>query len=509
MRPRLLPRLAPLVVPALLLGGCGQDQPPTAPASPDPGDPAFSHTAGHKVVNSLSDPGDGTCDLRQCTLREAIDDPESTEISFAPGLTGAITLRGTLGIDKALTITGPRGGIVLRRGSADRDFRILRILTGANVRLTNLTIRNGTGDRAGGIVNWATLALVNCTVANNAGGGIDNHGTLTLTHSTIASNAGIGITNHAHQALSATSTRIARNAGPGILNDLGTLELTGGAVELNTGGGIFTAQGRATLTEVRITGNSTAGLGGGIQSVGATVVLTNSTVARNSAAEGGGIANRDGSSLTVAGTTIAGNSATAGRGGGIFNRVQERLAASVTLTNSTVSGNSAREGGGIYNSGFLDFASVSITNSTIARNSAGEEGGGIRQEFDEGMLTLKNTLVAQNTAPTGPDVSEASQGSRLSASFSLIGDGRGSGITNTGGNQVGRISPNGSPIDPRIGSLADNGGPTRTHALNVDSPARDAASTPDCPTTDQRGVLRPQGAACDIGSFELGVTAGE
>jgi hypothetical protein len=92
-------------------------------------------------------------------------------------------------------------------------------------------------------------------------------------------------------------------------------------------------------------------------------------------------------------------------------------------------------------------------------------------------------------------------GSSLStvARFSLIGDGSGSSITNGEGNQVGSAS---SPIDPRLGPLADNGGPTRTHALLLGSPAVDAASTPDCPTTDQRGVSRPQGAACDIGSYE-------
>jgi hypothetical protein len=106
--------------------------------------------------------------------------------------------------------------------------------------------------------------------------------------------------------------------------------------------------------------------------------------------------------------------------------------------------------------------------------------------------------VAKNTAPTGPDV----LGEFSTARFSLIGDGTGSNITNTDGNQVGNVSPNSSPIDPKLGPLALNGGPTRTHALLLGSPAIDAASTPDCPTTDQRGVLRPQGAACDIGSYE-------
>jgi hypothetical protein len=106
--------------------------------------------------------------------------------------------------------------------------------------------------------------------------------------------------------------------------------------------------------------------------------------------------------------------------------------------------------------------------------------------------------VAQNRASSGPDVFRFEENPVL-ARFSLIGDGSGSGLTNTDGNQVGSAS---APIDPKLGPLADNGGPTRTHALLLGSPAIDAASTPDCPTTDQRGVLRPQGAACDIGSYE-------
>ena len=57
-------------------------------------------------------------------------------------------------------------------------------------------------------------------------------------------------------------------------------------------------------------------------------------------------------------------------------------------------------------------------------------------------------------------------------------------------------------IDPRLGPLALNGGPTRTRALLPGSPAIDAASSSGCPQRDQRGIARPQGPACDIGSYE-------
>ena len=73
--------LLPLLLPVVLFAACSEDQPPTAPV--EPGQVGESHAAGRKVVNSLADPGDGTCNATQCTLREAINDPQSTEMSFA------------------------------------------------------------------------------------------------------------------------------------------------------------------------------------------------------------------------------------------------------------------------------------------------------------------------------------------------------------------------------------------------------------------------------------------
>jgi CSLREA domain-containing protein len=507
------PRLLPFLLALLGLAACGEDQSPTAPRPPaGPSGPAFSHTAGHKMVNSLADPGDGTCNATQCTLREAINDPGSTEISFAPGLTGTITLArsglggGTLVIEKALTITGPSAGIVIRRRSTDPAFRIFRIGSGVSVRLTNLTIRNGKTDLSGGgIRNFGTLALTHCVVAGNSatfrGGGISNHRTLTLTNSRVSGNSAVeggGIYSCGDCPLTVTSSTVEGNSGSGITT-LGRLALTNTNVARNSGGGIATNRGRSTITHARIVGNS----GVGIFAIGEenTVTLTHSTVEGNS---GVGIANRDGSTFTISNSTVADNS-----GGGISNEALDegRVPVALTLINSTVSGNgsSATSGGGIFNrSRSLDEAPATLTlvNSTVVRNSATQEGGGIDIfHLSAGTLTLVNSLVAQNHAPTGPDVFRV-EGTSVLARFSLIGDGSGSGITNTDGNQVGNVSPNSSPIDPRLGPLADNGGPTRTHALLLGSPAIDAASTPDCPTTDQRGVLRPQGAACDIGSYE-------
>jgi hypothetical protein len=111
---------------------------------------------------------------------------------------------------------------------------------------------------------------------------------------------------------------------------------------------------------------------------------------------------------------------------------------------------------------------------------------------------LTNTLVAENTAATDPDI----DGPVTSADHDLIGNGSGSsGISNgVGGNQVGG---NGSPvIDPRLGPLQNNGGPTQTEALLPGSPAIGQADNSQAPRTDQRGHPRNLSKPTDIGAFE-------
>jgi CSLREA domain-containing protein len=528
----LIRRLAPVLASALVLAalGCREDvESPTAPG--EPGGPAFDHTSGHKVVNSLADPGNGVCNATQCTLREAIQDPQSTEISFKPGLTGTITLArpglggGTLVIEKTLTITGPSAGIVILRRSTDPDFRIFRIGSGATVRLTNLTIRNGKADPGGGgILSYATLVLTNCNVVANSASGIRNHGHLTVRNSRVARNIGLGIDNFPNATLTLANTEVTANTGNGIGNrddvrltvtnsvishnegtgirDLGgRLKISHSKIRFNRGGGIGQHRGSATLENVRIIGNSTPGNGGGIALSNTQMAVVNSTIMDNSAVEGGGIFNWFKGNLTLTNSTVWNNAAQE-RGGGIRSQARPRGGVRVTLTNSTVSGNSAAFGAGIFSADDGEAsASILLVNSTVAFNTATQGAGGIAQSgIEDAFLSLTNSLVARNRAPAAPDIAGPdNEAERISASFSLIGDGSGTGITNDNGNQVGTAS---APIDPKLGPLADNGGPTRTHALLLGSPAIDAASTPDCPLTDQRGVLRPQGAACDIGSYE-------
>ncbi len=506
---RIVFALIPAVAAAAL--ACNDNESSTAPTEVGP---SLAVAAAQRVVNSLADPGDGTCNAQECTLREALNDPGSTGISFASGLTGPLTLAspsaggGTLVIEHGLTINGPSGGLVIRRNAADPAFRVLRVQSGVSATLINLTIRNGRTalqGGGGGIVNYGTLTLTRCTVdhssATSGAGGIDDHGSLTLTNSTVADNEGTGIVQHNHGTLRVTGGSVARNGGAGIVNLGGELVLARTRVMSNGGGGVQVEWGTSSLDLAKITDNTTSGLGGGISLFRGALTLTNSTVARNSAEDGGGVANIGGD-FDISRSTINNNTAT-NRGGGIFSTVDDnfgRLSGRVTLTNSTISRNAAALGGGIENSDRAGGAAVIVLSSTVALNSARHSGGGIHNG-EEGFenfnsVILRNTLVARNSAPDGPDAV------RAFAQFSLIGDGTGSGLTNTNGNQVGKVAPNSGVINPGLGALADNGGPTRTHALLAGSPAIDAASATDSPATDQRGVARPQGAGDDIGSYE-------
>jgi hypothetical protein len=177
-------------------------------------------------------------------------------------------------------------------------------------------------------------------------------------------------------------------------------------------------------------------------------------------------------------------------GGGIYSNN-----AGVLAHNSTMSGNSAVFGGGAWST--LD-GILSLVSSTVATNGAAT-GGGVGT-LGGGELHLLNSLVARNTASNiEPDISKAAS-TALFARFSLVGDGTGSGIADAvDGNKVGTGT---APIDPKIGKLGNNGGPTRTHALLTGCPAINAGSDADCPANDQRGVTRPRGAHCDIGSYE-------
>ena len=271
--------------------------------------------------------------------------------------------------------------------------------------------------------------------------------------------------------------------------------------------------GEAPVTIAGLTltaGNSAADRGGAIRNKYAQltvdhVVISNSVATANQS--GGGIENED-ASLTVRSSTISGNSARAG--GGIYS-IHDR-ADVVTIQNSTITGNSARySGGGIMFTNPAGYTPrIAIGSSTISGNSVTSYasyggGGGIWLNAVAGS-SLLSTIVADNSAPIGPDIRVFGPSGSLNTAFSLIENPSGAAIT--GG-------PNITAQDPKLLPLADNGGPTPTEALAAGSPAIDQGQASG---EDQRGAPRPFDFAgialagsnqADIGAYERVLCGGK
>jgi hypothetical protein len=273
------------------------------------------------------------------------------------------------------------------------------------------------------------------------------------------------------------------------------LTLTGGDAGLN-GGGAILVRGELTVANCTISGNSATGGGGAI--FGQSLTVINSTISGNSAEYGGGLATSLlVGELTLTGSTVSGNSASI-HGGGLFGP-------SVIVNNSTISGNSAgANGGGICGAYDAFFGGgLTVTNSTIHGNSAGLDGGGIFKT--QTAAPLSHTIIAGNTRGVG-EANDVTGGATVT--FSLLGVNTGASVTDNGGNLIGTSA---SPVDPKLGPLADNGGPTLTHALSADSPAINrgdlnaVAGVNGVPAFDQRGAPfgRIFGGRIDIGAFEL------
>jgi probable HAF family extracellular repeat protein len=259
------------------------------------------------------------------------------------------------------------------------------------------------------------------------------------------------------------------------------------------------------IANLRIADGHAAGGGGGIAMEGGCLTVSNCAIT-GCYAQGNGVGSQGGgaisavnsASLTVIGSTLSGNS-TAFYGGGVFLFNNS----TASMFNSTVSGNRTLDGsngdawgGGIFSA---NGGSADITSSTIANNSSVDAGGGIYHSFN-GTVRLANTIVAGNTAPSGPDC----QGPFVSSGYNLISIAFGS--TGWGGAQGDQFN-----LDALLAPLADNGGPTFTHALLAGSPALDTGNSFGL-TTDQRGLPRPYdspgianapgGDGNDIGAFE-------
>ena len=296
-----------------------------------------------------------------------------------------------------------------------------------------------------------------------------------------------------------------------------SVEIIGPATGLTVGGGggrVFSLSGASSMVVLRNltlaggTGNSTFSLPGAIYLVAATLTMRNCTITNNQGAPGA-------NARFPLGHFVP---ASRGGSGGIYV-----INGNLTLINCTVTGNSGGKGGdnpatgtrsspgatgGVGGIEVIGVSTVNLINTTVANNSGGTGGAGSGQGdggtggiFNSSTLSLSNSLVARNIGGVGATVGVPDlQGSATSNGYNLLGSNMGStGLTNgVNHDLVGNVA---APLDPKLGPLQNNGGPTFTMALLMDSPAINAGNT-DL-TTDQRGVSRPQGNADDIGAYEV------
>ena len=463
------------------------------------------------IVDSLTDESDNDFGPGDLSLREAISIAHLISgpdvITFDAGLDGGTIMLelGNLVIAEDLIIdaTGLSNGLTI---DAQDSSRLFYIASGAiDVTIANMSLIGGLSFTRGGAIfssSSATLTIDQSTISGNRavgysarGGGVYARGNLTVADSVITGNSTDGL-----------------NARGGGLYARGNLSIADSVISGNStlgsispGGGVYSLS-VLTVTGSVLSGNSTTGAvspGGGLFATQLT--LANSTVSGNMTAgdysEGGGIGGR---LISTTDSTVSGNWTT-GRdsgGGGIHATID------ATLTNSTISGNSTThfdsDFGGVFSGRDLTVTSSTITNNHALHFLA--RYGGVANNDD---TVIVGSIVAGNTSGQGrPDVSPGA--GTFSVEYSVIGTG---GMTANQLQDINSGQGNLLNVDPQLGPLADNGGPTQTHELPFGSPALDAgdpafAAPPDF---DQRGMGFPRvqdgnvdGASrIDIGAFEL------
>jgi hypothetical protein len=476
------------------------------------------------VVDSLTDTGTGSGragDLRYCITNATSG---SDTIAFAQGLTGAITLESALPtLNASVFIQGPGADKLTVIPGYDTQPpyppTIFSVGSTANVQISGLTLSNGTDAEDGvpTIANAGTLTVSACTIDDTYHQLVENNGTMILSDCTISGNSDIydlienfdGALTVSHCTLTGNSTfsnnplfyksGLVYNSG-----EAATLTVSYSTFSGNSGYCIVNSSGSATVSHSSFSENRdhliSNSSGGAIFTYGATTI-SNSTIADNwsigesayssmsgpyyaaTSVSGGGIYVGSGT-LSINSSTITGNEAVGGSTAGLGNIVGP-------------AGNGL--GAGLYIAG----GAVSINNSTLADNQAiggaatlagmggAGDGGGIYNAAGRGALQMYDTILADNSASTaGPDL----DGSITSLGHNLIGN-------STGGS--GFAASDLRNVNPQLGPLQDNGGPTQTMALLPGSPAIDAGHNANAPAYDQRGYPRIVGGTIDIGAFEV------
>ncbi len=458
------------------------------------------------------------------TLNENIADSSGGAIRIVGAAAGVATIirNSTLSDNAAgqggaiANVTGGRIEIrdsVLSDNSADSGGAIHNTLN-ARLELFATQVNQNQALVGGAIHNSAEAKVLSSTLTGNIaqavgitprGGAIHNAapGLLLLQFSTLLSNTAFsgGAIFNSGLATVENSTLSANNGADGgaIFNRSGVLEVSDSEISDHvggdSGGGIHHFEGSTLVRRSRVLRNQVINDGGGLYQDRGDLTVVDSIFQANAAGIGGGISSLGlgltGPTLaTITASTFHDNIATV-RGGGLYIDDLVRL----DLTNSTISGNEAGQfGGGIE----LVGGEYYVTNTTILGNSAGNQGGGLANGL--GAITDVTLTIVAGSLAGGDCV--ADDPDDLQHIFDLIEDG-------TCPSQFGTTLN----VDPGLGPLQDNGGPTPTHSPMPFSPVVDVGfvcTTPGCvPGSDQRGAGRPFAGngvlvLYDIGAVELG-----
>jgi hypothetical protein len=407
------------------------------------------------TVTNAADSGIGS-------LRAQIAAAQSGDsINFGAGLAGqTITLTsGEIAITRNLTIEGLGADQLAVSGNdSGRVFAIPDSTTHAEIR--DLTITHGTSNGGGAILNFGVLTVSDSILSDNSafqggnGGAIANDGSLTVIGCTLSGNYTF-------------------SGGGGAIFNAGTLTVRGSNLSENTafaGGAICNSLGILTISDSNLSGNHAVGarddVGGGgaiVTSLGA-VTVSNCTIADNRAI---------GNSYVILDDdgNVIGRRGENARGGGIF----VRGAGTLFIDHSTLAGNQAIGGAG-------DFVA----------------GAGYGGAICSGTVQLHDTIMAGNNADDGRDAYVS--GSVTSLGHNLIGNASGA---------TGFVASDLLNVNPLLGALQNNGGPTPTIAPLPGSPAINAGDNTNAPVYDQRGIGFPRivGGTIDIGAIESGYAA--
>lgn len=427
---------------------------------------------------------------------------------------------GLPAVTSVITVNGHDATLTRSALPATPEFRFTQVPAGGNLTFNDLTLSNGksSANAYGGAfyIVGGSATFDNCVFENNSASWAG-----ALSFGTPGGMLEINDSTFRHNTANVAGGAIFGGGGAAVLNNSVIQEnrsLTGYGGGIVNAGYLSTAT--LTLNNTRVISNTARSGGGGIFSgadSGLTAILTinDSTIAGNQAQYGGGVSLTVGSgpSPDVRGiinrSTISNNRALdpAGIGSNSDGGGIDVTSAALTVANSTVSGNSIgpstiNGGGGIWVGGLTGYPPgvLTIVNSTMTNNTAVGTGGGIshwvQSSANTATTTAVNTIVAGNSAPTGGNC-WIGPGSITSLGYNME-------ATDTCNFHQPSDHPN---TDPLLGPLANNGGPTWTHALLATSPAIDVADNITCAAPpvggiDQRGVIRPQGLVCDIGAYE-------